>query len=315
MNRFFVDAVERLLIAFVARRGGVQTVDPPLAPSPEEDVPFVLGAPVAEIPLPPPSARRTVELAWRCTSPVEPGADETASGFLVRPRGEVRRTLLLVPGWLARFRPFFRAIALLLARRGTAVAVLDLPGHFGRTAPGASHGARFFSGDPERTRRHLRGAVGDARALVRLLGRVAPGRPVVAAGFSLGAWVAGTTASLEPGTAAILVTPAAEPAQLLLASPLLADVRRQLAARGHDPERVAARVEPLALARRSRPTGNVVLVRAERDQVIPADQVERLGIAWGATTETAAAGHMTVYVEPGFLRRFGRLVDETAAAG
>ena len=236
------------------------------------------------------------------------GSGDVATGLLVASTGTPTRGVLLVPGWLGRFRPWFWWLARRLARRGCVVAMLDLPAHAARTPPGARHGARLLAGDPTLTDLYLAQAVSDARGLLRAVRREAPTAPPVAVGFSLGGWVAGTVAGLEPGAAALLCTPAADPGSLLGSSPLLASVREELVASGQSVEAVALRAGELALRRRACPTGGALLLAGEFDRVIPVDVVRNLGEAWEAPVEIFPVGHMTPYVSPAFVRRIERAV-------
>ncbi len=304
----FARFVERGLIAGVARPGRVDT--PPSVPEIGADLDenFVLDGPVGALSLPKSSPLRVVSFRFPSSSPVFDGSGDTISGFLVRPRGEPVIALLVVPGWLALFRGYFKWLAGRLARRGALVAVIDLPAHFGRTPPGSRHGARFFSGDPAGTLGYLRQALSDGRGLVRALGREAPERPVVACGFSLGAWVAGAVASLEPAMGALLVTPAADLGSLLRRSPLLADVRRELWRTGHDPEELAIRAALLSLSRLRPPEGGSAIFVGSLDEVIPAENSRALAAAWQAPIEAFPVGHMTPYISTHFHRRlFGIL--------
>lgn len=306
----FVDSIEKLLVANVARRGWIETPRPLRAghEEVEEELQFVLDGEVGEIRLPEGGAMCPLPFAFPSACPVGDGSGDRASGLVVRPAGEPKRALLLVPGWLARFRPFFGWFARRLARDGALVVLLDLPAHFGRTAPGARHGARFFTGDPALTSLYLRAVLSDSRALLRALAREDPGKPLLACGFSLGAWAAGSAASLERSAGALLCTPAADPARLLRDSPLLAEVRREIVRAGGNPEEVARRAERLALRFRPAPAAGARLLVGTHDLVIPRDSVDELAVSWQAGIETFPVGHMTPYVSPRFHRRFREIV-------
>jgi len=315
MYRPLTRAIERRILAGVSRPGRFDAPLPGREDRGVDPVRFVLGAPCGSVALPRSRPLGSAEFRFPSFAPVADGSGDEVTGVIVRPAGEPGVGVVLLPGWLGSVRSYFPWLARRLARRSGLVAVADLPAHFGRTPPGAEHGVRFFCGDPVLTRAYLRQTLSDARTLVRSLRREIPGRPLVVCGFSLGAWAAGMTATLEDDAFAVLATPAVDLGDVLRNSPLLEEVRRALWRSGHDPEEIIRQAGSLSLLVRPAPVAGALLLAGSYDEVIDGMSVVRLGSAWRAAVEFFPVGHMTPYVSGGFVRRLIRAVERISEEG
>jgi hypothetical protein len=187
-----------------------------------------------------------------------------------------RPTAILLHGWNAElcYRYRFPYLASRLRRFGINTAIIELPYHMHRR-PLMGPVTDFISSDLNRMLEATRQATMEVRALCRWL--QAQGSMALGVwGFSLGAWLAGLVARVEPSLrCAVLTTPIARMDQAIAQLPFCEPVRRGLNGRTVD-------LEDLNLASRSPSLdpGNILLVESRHDLFAPAETIEQLWEAW-----------------------------------
>lgn len=197
---------------------------------------------------------------------------------------------------LALYRRWARA----LARRGIEVWMPRLPFHMERTPDGTWSGERFLSSDLVASIEALRQAVAETRALIAWLRE--QGAPAVGIwGMSLGGWVAGLVATLEPDLGGVaLWAPLASPSDVLWESRVARDLREGVLAGGLEPDDEVLRVERLAPGRSplAVPRERLLLVGGIHDRIIHADSMARLARAWNADVHWTPHGHISLMAAP-----------------
>ncbi len=188
-----------------------------------------------------------------------------------------RPTVVLLHGWNADwcYRWMFPWVAKRLRRWQINTASLELPYHLHRR-PVKGPVRDFISSDLAAMLEATRQAVADVQALGCWL--ESQGSEAVGLwGFSLGAWLAGLAASVEPGLAGVvLTTPIASIERAIAELPFCAPVRRSLEGKAID-------LSPLNLCSRTPcvAPGNLLLIESRYDLFAPPEATERLWQAWG----------------------------------
>jgi dienelactone hydrolase len=233
---------------------------------------------------------------FQFVSPLASGwpQNDRVSGRLFRcgQHWRTRPAVVLLHGWNAEtgYRLFFPLLAWRLNRAGINAAMFELPFHGRRKPTGPGAVSNFLSDDLSHVAMAARQAIADARALVGWL--AAQGCPRIGLwGMSLGAWLGGLLACVEPRVcAAALTTPLARPDRLVAEVEFCEPIRRAL-------NGAAPRIERLNLAahRPLAPVGDILIVESQHDMFAPADTIEELWAAWGwPEIWRAPHGHISV---------------------
>lgn len=244
---------------------------------------------------------------WVCPSPWPDAEGRNGRWIATRePAREGRRRIadgsapvaIIAHGWLMeRWQlSLYRRWAWALARRGVEVWMPRLPFHMERTPEGRWSGERFLSSDLVASAEALRQAVAETRALLSWLR--SRGVPRVGLwGMSLGGWVAGLVAALEPELAGVaLWAPVVSPADVLWKSRVARDLRQGVVAGGLEPgeeglplKQLAPGHFPLAV-----PRERLLLVGAIHDRIVYADSLAELARTWGVDVRWTPHGHISL---------------------
>ena len=161
-----------------------------------------------------------------------------------------------------------------LADRGIACLLPHLPYHYLRTPVDQISGRLMISGDVERTLEAVRQAVIDIRCGVDWLQQrpeVDPDR-IGVVGLSLGGILTHLVMGVESRfSVGVTILGGGQVADVLWKSPILAHVRRQLAASGIGLDELRERlrpIEPLTFAQRNRPR-QVLMINGRYDIIVP----------------------------------------------
>jgi hypothetical protein len=219
--------------------------------------------------------------------------------------------VLILHYWGATSLRFERALALELASRGIAAAIMPLPYHLGRNSPGASSGSEAIVPDPAAMRQMVTQAVGDVSLSLQAV-RLHPEIEGVIGlvGTSLGAIIAGSSYALESDLpSAAFILGGANLASLVFDSSLTASVRRQLIAKGIPETALAAELAPIEPTNllRGRKHGQTLLFKAQYDTVIPPKSTMALQQSLESPTvlELSTGHYGGVIIQ-------GRIIKETA---
>ena len=211
-----------------------------------------------------------IQTASTCNNTVFGRLFKTADAWQGRP------TVILVHGWNAAlcYRYRFPFLASRLRRYGINTAAMELPYHMHRR-PLRGPVTDFISSDLHAMLEATRQAIAEARALGGWL--QAQGSTAIGLwGFSLGGWLAGLTARVEPGLRfAVLTTPIARMDQAIAQLPFCEPVRRSL--NGKTIDLRGLNLESRAPSIESR---NILLVESLHDLFSPAETIEQLWEAW-----------------------------------
>ncbi|MFZ5816650.1 MAG: alpha/beta hydrolase [Bacillota bacterium] len=248
-------------------------------------------------------------------SPFEGGPEHNR---LVRGRllhaGHEAPWAVVVPGYATgatpphNYGPFQERQGWALLRCGVSVALIDLPYHLSRRAPGRASGEGFFSPDLQATQEAVLQSALDLIALIRWLRRHT-GRPVALWGISLGGCIAGLAASqVAELSGLLLMEPLDNPGDIMASLPATREIREVLAAHGVESSglhRFFAGVAPSsyqpAVARE-----RILFVTADWDRVVRAEFQEAFWERWGRPARIRRpAGHVLLITD--------RAVNEQAA--
>jgi pimeloyl-ACP methyl ester carboxylesterase len=188
-----------------------------------------------------------------------------------------RPTVVLLHGWNAElcYHRMFPSLARRFGELRTNTATMELPYHMQRR-PRSGPVTDFITGDLQVMMEATLQAIADARALCRWL-EAQGSREVGVWGFSLGAWLAGLMASVEPRLAcAVLTTPIASIDRAITELPFCEPVRRSLRRSTIELRRLNLWEHAPCL-----PIRNMLLMESRHDLFAPVESVEQLWRAWG----------------------------------
>lgn len=219
--------------------------------------------------------------SFRFASLVQTAAEEsnTVHGRFFPAAADWRKrpTAVLLHGWNAElcYRKMFPDLAVRFHRQGVNAVAIELPYHMQRR-PCSGPVTDFISSDLERMLEATRQAIADIRALCRWF--ESQGCSEIGLwGFSLGAWLAGLTARVEPSLRfLVLTTPIARIDQVIRDLPFCAPIRRALEKRQVNLSEIDLGAVAPAMARE-----RVLLVEGRHDLFARAITVEELWRAWG----------------------------------
>jgi hypothetical protein len=223
-------------------------------------------------------------------------------------------TVILLHGWNAEigYRTLFPYLARRLNSAGVNVAMIELPYHSQRKPQRGRAVVRNFISDDLL---HVVGAahqsIADARALVAWL-RARSVAPVGVWGISLGGWLGGVLACVEPHlNFAVLMTPVVRMDRLIAELDFCRAIRRNL--NGTRP-----RFDPLNLI--SHPLrlapADVLIVASEHDLFAPIDTIVELGQAWKLPEWWRTRhGHISLMMSAPVMERTVGWIAAKAAAG
>lgn len=262
----------------------------------------------------PPGWRRL----WRATTPW-PGAegenrDWRATRF--SPDGATRpdSAVIVLHGWLADWwnYPIYLSWCRWLSGLGVEAWAPRLPHHMERTADGRVSGERCLSSDLVATTESIRQAVTEVRLLGRWLRRRGR-RRIGIWGMSLGGWIGGLTATVEPGwDGVVLWAPAVDPDSILWESSLARGIRAAVRSAGIERGDGARALEALAPAERELrvPADRVLLVAGRYDGVVAPDSLVRLAARWGVGLWWMPHGHISLLASPSALATTRRFLED-----
>ena len=221
-------------------------------------------------------------------------------------------TVVLLHGWNGelQFATHFPYWARKLRQVGVNAAMIELPYHGRRRPRDPGAVTNFISGDVLRVLEATRQSLADVRALVAWL--AGQGCPLVGVwGVSLGAWLSGLLACVEPRLQfAVLLAPVAD----------LERAVRELAF--CEPIRHSLRSTPLSVSafnltahQPKLPADRILILKSEHDLLAPAHTLEELWAAWGRPEMWRLPhGHISVLLDLRVLDRTVRWIGEKARA-
>ncbi|MFZ5891645.1 MAG: alpha/beta hydrolase family protein [Myxococcota bacterium] len=174
---------------------------------------------------------------------------------------------------------------------GFDVALFVLPFHGTRTGPAHALVPEFPSSDPRMNIEGFRQAVGDLRAFVRFLRRVAHPK-VGLMGMSLGGYTTALTASVESELAFLVpVVPLASLVDFALEQGSLSFDPAEAAIEQELLERIYRPVSPLSMPSRV-PSDHALVIGARNDRVTPITHARRLAAHLRAPLIAFKGGHL-----------------------
>jgi pimeloyl-ACP methyl ester carboxylesterase len=236
-----------------------------------------------------PSARAAVELSGAgkgslifpspVASPFPPNNQVHGRWFAADKEWQRHPTVILLHGWNASlcYLYMFPWLARRLVRSGVNVAMIELPYHMQRR-PRSPAGLDFLSSDLVATLGAARQALADTGALLGTL--LERGVPRVGVwGFSLGAWLAGLMARVDPRLQfAVLTTPMVRIDRMIQELPFCEPLRRSLSPGGPDLGWLNLTAQPPRVDPQ-----NILLMACQYDLFAPPDTLEELWRAWAGT--------------------------------
>ncbi len=187
-------------------------------------------------------------------------------------------TVVLLHGWNAEmgYRTLFPWLARRLNAAGLNALMFELPYHCQRKPRGREAYRNFISDDLLHVVHAAHQSIADARAVIAWL-RAQGCRQVGAWGISLGGWLAGMLACVEPQLGfAVLMTPVVRMDRVIAELDFCKPIRRVL--RGAN-----VRLEPMNLVsyRLRLPPEATLIVASEHDLFAPLATIEELHRHWG----------------------------------
>lgn len=226
--------------------------------------------------------------------------------------------VVVVPGYATGatppydYGPFQERHARGLLEAGVSVALIDLPYHLSRKAPGRTSGEGFFSPDLQGSQEAaLQGAL-DLIALIRWL-TSHTGRPAGLWGTSLGGCIAGLAATqVENLAGVVLMEPLDNPGDTIADLRSTREIREVLQVHGVKPSdlhQLFAGVAPSSYRPAVR-SDRILFVTADWDRVVNAQFQEAFWERWGEPPRIRRpAGHILLFADRGLTREVtGRLV-------
>lgn len=184
-----------------------------------------------------------------------------------------------------------------LNEKGIGAAILTLPHHMRRAAPGSRSGLAAIQPDPASIRENMTQAVFDVKRLIDWL-QTNPDindEKIGLAGVSLGGIVGALSTGVDSRiAAAAFLLAGGDLAHLLFNSSVTVEVRRELRRKGIDEADLRKELQPIEPLNYARPDlgPTVLVVGAKFDNVVPVPDTEKLIEAWHpGTVVTLDTGH------------------------
>lgn len=185
--------------------------------------------------------------------------------------------VILLHGWNGEkgYEYLFPPLARRLAGMGVATMMMELPYH-GLRKPGGRGPRNFLSGDLNHMMGSTRQAIADIRALVHLA-RDEGYESVGLWGVSLGAWLGGLAACVEPNLhGLVLMSPVPQIDLAIEQLPFCRHIRKSMEGQTVDAGRLN-----LVTHRPKLPPERILIIESRHDLFAPAHTVEDLWRAWG----------------------------------
>jgi hypothetical protein len=220
-------------------------------------------------------------------------------------------TVVLLHGWNAEmgYRTLFPYLARRLNSVGVSAAMFELPYHSQRKPRGRGAVRNLISGDLLHVVHALHQSIVDARALVAWL-RAQGDPPVGVWGISLGAWLAGMLACVEPHLQfAAMMTPVVRMDRVIAELDFCKPIRRRL-------HGASMRLEPLNLIthRLRLAPADVLVVASEHDLFARIETIEELHRVWGEPELWRARhGHISLMMSGPYMERIVGWIAAKAA--
>jgi hypothetical protein len=222
-------------------------------------------------------------------------------------------TVVLLHGWNAEigYRTLFPYLARRLNGVGVNAAMFELPYHSQRKPRGRGAVRNFLSDDLLHVVGAAHQALADARALVAWL-RAHSAAPVGVWGISLGGWLSGLLACVEPQlNFAVLMTPVVRMDRVIAELDFCRAIRRSL--RG-----VRPRLAPMNLISHSLRLAprDVLIVASEHDLFAPIETIMELSRGWGQPELWRTRhGHISMMMSAPVMERTVGWIAAKAAPG
>jgi pimeloyl-ACP methyl ester carboxylesterase len=225
--------------------------------------------------------------------------------------------VLLVPGYSTGAAypynyGFFQSVqGHALLKAGLNVALMDLPFHMSRKAPGMLSGEGFFSPDLAQTQAAVMQGAADTVAVIRWL-EAFSGGPVGLWGTSLGGCVAGLAATQVPQLrGVVLMEPMDNPGDILASLRGTWEIRAELARHGIRPVQIPGRLRAVAPSNYLPAVSpdRILFVTPEWDRVVPTRFQDAFWSAWGRPQRIVVpATHTTMAAQPAIVARAVRFL-------
>lgn len=221
-------------------------------------------------------------------------------------------SVLLVHGWNGELGYYYQFpfIARLLNRSGLNAAMLELPYHARRRPTGNGAINNFISHDLVRMLEATQQSIADLRAVLAWLR--AQGSPLTGMwGVSLGAWLTGLVAALDPAVrSAVFMSPVVSLDQAIRELPFCEPIRNSLGGRHFD-------VQKLNLVNHlphCAPEG-VLILESLQDLFAPPETVENVWKAWGEPDIWRVPhGHISILASVPMMLRVSRWIGRKMAS-
>ena len=245
----------------------------------------------------------------RVTTPF--AENNVVHGKLYRAPGDWTRkpSVLLVHGWNGElgYQYQFPFLARLLNRSGVNVAMIELPYHARRRPRDAGAINNFISHDLVRMLEATQQAMADLRVMLAWLRD--QGSPMLGLwGISLGAWLTGLVAGLDPDVRfAVLMSPVVSLDHAIRDLPFCEPIRNSLGGREFNLEKLnlATHVPHCA------PKG-VLILESTQDLFAPPETVEEVWKLWGRPEIWRVAhGHISILASVPMMWRVSRWIAGT----
>jgi pimeloyl-ACP methyl ester carboxylesterase len=193
-------------------------------------------------------------------------------------------TIVVLHGWLVFSYAWFSKICRKLAEAGINGLIIQLPYHMNRQPPGSRYSGEYsINGELMRSIEMIRQAVSDTRSVVNWV-KATPTSPIGIWGISLGGWIGGILAAVEPRLdVAVLMIPAIRPDDVIWYSKLCPAFRAVASSAGITYEQLheALKIVTPTYFRPCLPPDRILLMEAEWDLAVRPHTIEELWEAWG----------------------------------